>query len=327
MYWLSVLLVISLITACHGKPAPVAEESPVQPKTATVAEKPPEFPKMLREAIYFANSLEREALKLLTKDSGFQRLTLFSVLSYVVEISSGAKKSTPLGLDCGNYTVKKVGRDISILKSCSKPFAEMAHIQIINERDQEAEYAVDFTINEWSGVLGMAVTLTGSNVRCLLNVKNARLSRMNCENWSYLISESHLSATVMKAKEFRFERDAQKQFVIKGGYFKELIENKKIDITVPLEGKIKIIEKEIRVIDEFLDKKSEEKVEKEAPAISKEDYEKIIKENDKAPTTEEVSEDGSQGESQSEVKTETGEDGPESSDQSKTPSTRSRGGR
>ena len=277
-----------IITACHSKDELKLPEV-TQGPTATITipiEKPSEFSKLLRETIYFANSLEREALKLITKDSSFQKLTLFSVLSYVVETSSGAKKSTPLGLDCGQFTVRKNEKEISILKSCSKPFLELVHIHIVDESEKSAHYEFNFVINEWSSVLGMPVTLTGSNVRCQMQVKDAKLKRLNCDNWSYLISEDQLSATVVKTKEFLFEREAQKQFVIRGGYFKELIENKKFDITVPLEGKIKIIEKEIRVIDEFLDKKNEVQNEKESspekieavPEISKEDYQKIIKE-------------------------------------------------
>ncbi len=106
---------------------------------------------------------------------------------------------------------------------------------------------------------------------------------------------------MVKAKVFLLERDAPKQFVIKGGFFKELIENKKIDIEVPLEGKIKIIEKEIRVIDEFAEKKSEESLEKEssekeAPEISKEDYEKVLKENEQGKKSEAESQDGTEAE-------------------------------
>ncbi len=191
MNWFAVPAIFLLITACHKRP-PVVETSEPAALAVKKPEKQSDFSKLLRESIYFANSLEREALRLITKDTSLQRLTLFSVLSFVVETSSGAKKSTPLGLDCGTFTVKKVGQDISILKACSKPFSEMAHIQIVSEGEKSAEYAVDFTINEWAGILGLAVTLTGSNVRCQLSVKDSRLSRMNCDNWSFFISESHL---------------------------------------------------------------------------------------------------------------------------------------
>lgn len=287
---------ILFITACH-KTAPPEETAEVNEPVAVSKPvvKPEVFSRSLRESIYFANSLEREALKLITKDSSFQKQTLFSVLSFVVETSSGAKKTTPSGLDCGTFTVLRSGSEISVLKACSVKKTELAHIHIKTENDKVGDYEFNFTINEWSSVLGMAVTLTGSNVHCNMRVELGKLQKFNCENWSYLTSEEQFSSTLVKTKEFAFDRNAAKQFVIKGGFFKELIENKKIDIVVPLEGKIKIIEKEIRVIDEFAEKKKEALNEKESPKdsskeklpeISKEEYEKIIKPENPAEISE-----------------------------------------
>lgn len=222
-----------------------------------------EFSKTLREAIYFSNSLEREALRLILKDNSFQKLTLFSVLSYVVETNSGAKKSTPYGLDCGKFIVRREGRVLKIFKSCVKPLIEIADIRILEE---ERFYEIDFLIKEWAGVLGLAVALTGDDLRCQLSIKDKKLNELKCENWSYQTESDQTSSTVIKTKEFLFQREAQRQFIIKGGFFKELVENKKIDIIIPLEGKIKIFEKEIRVIDEFanrIKKESEIKNEKE----------------------------------------------------------------
>lgn len=228
------------------------------------------FSKTLRESIYFSNSLEREALKLILKDNSFQKNTLFSVLSYVVETNSGAKKTTPFGLDCGQFIVKPEGKYIRVIKACVKPFSEIATIRIVED---ESLYEVEFLIKEWASVVGLSVTLTGNNLRCSIRVKEKKLFGLNCDNWSYQASADQFSSTVVKAREFIFRRDAKKQFVIRGGFFKELVENKKIDIMVPLEGKIKIIEKELRVIDEFANKLNEEsRVQRE----KEEEYKKHI---------------------------------------------------
>lgn len=214
-----------------------------------------QFSKTLREAVYFSNSLEREALKLILKDSSFQKPTFFSVLSFIVETNSGAKKSTPFGLDCGQYSVIREQKTIKIFKTCVKPQAEVANIKILEE---DRAYEVQFLIKEWASVVGLSVTLTSDNVLCAMTVKDKKLLRLKCDNWSYQTDSDQIYSTVVRAKVFLFQRDAQKQFVIKGGFFKELVENKKIDIVVPLEGKIKIIEKEIKVIDEFVDRQKKE---------------------------------------------------------------------
>lgn len=246
------------------------------------------FSKVLRESIYFSNSLEREALKLILKDNSMQKNTLFSVLSYVVETNSGAKKTTPSGLDCGQFLVQPDGKYIRIIKACVKPHSEIASIRTVAD---ESLYEVEFLIKEWASVVGLAVTLTGDNLRCSLRVKDKKLSVLNCDNWSYQTSADQFSSTVVKAREFVFNRDAKKQFVIRGGFFKELVENKKIDIMVPLEGKIKIIEKELRVIDEFAIKINEEsRVQRE----KEEEYKKHIEAEANKKSPQEGSQDISQ---------------------------------
>ncbi|MBY0555016.1 hypothetical protein K2P97_10845 [bacterium] len=259
------LIFCIIIASCTKKSSELEQQdnkllSPVPPAIDLKAvRKPQEFSKTLREAVYFSNSLEREALKLILKDSSLQKITLFSVLSYIFETNSGVKKSTPRGLDCGKYEIQRIQKDIRIFKTCVKPSVEIVQI---HEIEADKEYQFDFLIKEWASVVGSAVALTGSDVKCIVAIKDKKLQRLNCENWSYQVSEDQMSSTVVKIKEFVFQRDAKNQFTIKGGFFKELSENKKINISVPLAGKIKIIEKEIEVIDEFAEKKTEVKNEK-----------------------------------------------------------------
>lgn len=257
-----------------------------------------DFSKSLRESIYFSGSLEREALKLIFKDSSLQKLSLFGVLSYIVEIHTGAKKTTPRGLDCGKFEVRRDASQILILKTCLKPAIEIAKIKVMAA---DSLYNVEFYIKEWANVVGLAVSLTGQDVSCQIKIKDKKLVRLNCDNWSYQIGDDMTSATVLKTKVFLFERSAAKQFVIKGGFHKELIENKKIDIVVPLEGKIKIIEKEIKVIDEFAEiikreseKRNEEKKEIKNEGVSEEGNQEVKIENGESGRQESPQEDDPQ---------------------------------
>ncbi|MEQ1724008.1 MAG: hypothetical protein ABL930_12600, partial [Pseudobdellovibrio sp.] len=144
--------------------------------TAAKPEPQPSFSKSLRESIYYSNSLEREALKLILKDASLQKLTLFSVLSYIVETDSGVKKSTPSRLDCGKYEIQRVGKTIRIFKACVKPSIEIAQIQTI---EVDKEYQFDFMIKEWAVVVGPAVALTGSDVRCTTLIKDKKLQHLS----------------------------------------------------------------------------------------------------------------------------------------------------
>lgn len=212
----------------------------------------PLYSKVLREALYFSASLEREAIKLLLKDNTIQKKSLFSVLSYIFETKSGTRKPTPLGLDCAQYDIKKEISYLSVLKTCFKPAKEIARLYI---KAEDRDYEIKFLVSEWGAVLGLSAVLTGSDIKCKIKIVEQKLNVLECENWALQVTEDQLSATIIKLDQFLFQRNALQQFVMKGGFYKELVQNKKIDIKVPLEGKIKIIERELKVIDDFIDHK------------------------------------------------------------------------
>lgn len=220
------------------------------------------FSKTLRESIHFSSSLEREALNLINKNNSAQYVSLFGVLSYIAEINSGSKRTIPSGLDCGRFEIKRQMGTMQIYKVCTKPAIEVAQIKVISD---SFLYDIVFFTREWGSVVGLTTSLTNDNIRCHLRIKEKKLSRLDCENWAYQVRESSDSSTVLKTKKFVFDREVKDQFVIQGGFLKDLVENKKINIIVPIEGKIKVIEKEIKVIDEFAEiiKKESEKNDEE----------------------------------------------------------------
>ena len=248
------VLVLFFATACHKNETDKSQNSEINSAKTEVVElskiekSKPKVSRVLRESIYFAASLEREALKLIVKNETASRKTLFSVLSYIVENYSGSRKSAPLGLDCAKHDVQLVGDVWIVSKACYKPAAEVVTIQVVREG---SEYQFKFVTSQWGSVLGLSAVLTGSDVVCKMTVVDEKLSGLSCDNWIHQVSEDQISSTVIKANEFVFNRNANKQFIIKGGFYKELVQNKKIDIEVPLRGKIKVLEKELKVIDEF----------------------------------------------------------------------------
>lgn len=247
------------------------------------------FPKELKESVYFAASLERESLRLISKNSALEPTTLFSVLSYAFEVASGTKKSAPRSIDCGRFQIEKAEEpgQLKILKICIKPYATVA---LVKSRAEDTEFEVTFKIKEWASVVGLSVTLTNSDIVCLLRLKDKKLNSMVCDNWSYFLSASDASATEVRLKTMSFYREQQQQLKLSGGFFHDLIERKKIDITVPLEGKIKLIEKEIEVKDDFADKvktsedvlnekeKGEQSQQNKQEGHQEKDYQKWIKE-------------------------------------------------
>jgi hypothetical protein len=221
-------------------------------------------PRALRAAIYFASSLERESLRLILKNEELQKTTLFGVLSYSLESKAGVRKNIPRDLDCAKIESVQKENAWVISKTCRLPFQEMA---FINELKEKKHYEVIFNIEHWSSVLGMSAAITGSKISCSIYITDdEKLDRLSCQNWAYQVSEDKLSSTVVRADQFEFNREAQQQFVFKGGFYQELVKNKNIDLSVPMQGKIKILEKELKVIDDFSAYKdgviNEEKIEK-----------------------------------------------------------------
>lgn len=207
-----------------------------------------------REAIYFAASLEKEALRIMTKNQFSDDMSLFSVLSFAVEIAAGIKKMSPPRLDCSRFKfLPKVTNAnlIEVYKICEKPDKLVAQIQIGADPNH---LTTTFFIKEWSAVVGLSVSVTGQDVVCDLQIRDKKLDELNCLNWTKNLIATDTSSEELKLKTFNFNRNQKNQFTVKGGLFKDLVERKKIEMHVPLQGRIKMIEKEIEVIDEFAEK-------------------------------------------------------------------------
>ncbi len=246
----------------------------------------PLFTKEIKESLHFAASLERESLRLISKNAGLETTTLFSVLSYAFEVTSGTKKSPPRNIDCGRFLIEKLeDKKLKVSKICQKPYTVVALIQ---SRSDDTEIEITFKIKEWASVVGLSVTLTNSDTVCLLQLKDKKLNSMVCDGWAYFLSASDASATEVRLKTMSFYRDRQPQLKLSGGFFHDLIERKKIDITVPIEGKIKLFEKEIEVKDDFADKvktsedvlNEKEKSQNNQDDHKEKDYQKWIKESE-----------------------------------------------
>lgn len=269
-----IFLSILVLTSCFKKDEVVAESKPetsaalreIGPKKDGITQAATAKPgpnqlltKEQREAIYFSASLEKEALRLMTKNQYADDMSLFSVLSFAVEIAAGIKKNAPNRLDCTRFKFTEDRKDkdlIHIHKTCQKPEVLVANIR---QTSNGNHLTVTFLIKEWASVVGLSVAVTGSDVICDLQIKNKKLSQLECLNWTKNLVSSATSSEELKLKTFIFNRDQQSQFLVKGGIFKDLVERKKIEMRVPLEGKIKLIEKEIEVIDEFAEKPPEQK--------------------------------------------------------------------
>ena len=144
--------------------------------------------------------------------------------------------------------IEKIKQKINFYKTCEKPRRLMA---VLAPTFDQKNLEVEFYTKEWAAVLGLAVALTNPEVKCQISLKESKLQELTCSHWSFLIEQNQMSSTEVRLQTWQFNRTAKDQFILKGGFFKDLIQSKKIEIHVPLAGQIKLIEKELEVKDDF----------------------------------------------------------------------------
>lgn len=134
---------------------------------------------------------------------------------------------------------------------------------------------VFFTPN-WKVILGNAAGINPERV-CQFSIKDNKVQSFNCKDtvFSPRITGLDINLYELKIKKYEFNRNQADELVIEGGQYKDLIETKKINMTVPMSGKISIIEKEIKVKDDFTDMQNKllglEKADEETKEVPKED--------------------------------------------------------
>ena len=222
-----------------------SESTPARPK-----DKMELLSKEEREAIYYAGGLEKEIIRLVLKKSELETQTLLSVLSYAVETYSGIKKNAPNGLDCTRFQLEERKKGtINVYKTCFKSPILVAEIL---KQELMSSLSVQFFIKEWASVVGLTTSITAADLKCELKIRDKKLSELNCQNWRRSMNTNE----ELRLTEFSFHKEKQSQIKVVGGIFKDPVEYRKISLIVPSVGKIKVLEKELEVRDDFAEESS-----------------------------------------------------------------------
>jgi hypothetical protein len=221
---------------------PVPDQITVQPtksKESVEQKKMKELASVLR----FSASVEREIFKIIRNNLS-PSMTQFEIISAVIDQNIGVKKKFGL-VDCKLYRIDRNLDRIQIFKQCLTPEALIASIDL---KKQQA--TVHFNTKEWAYTVGTSVALTAKNRICDIYFTDSKLKRLSCENTQLLVDQS-ADIVELKLSEFVFDQEAKNQVQVSGGFFKNLTEHRKLKLSIPFDGKIKIIEKELKVQDDF----------------------------------------------------------------------------
>lgn len=192
----------------------------------------------------FAASLEREILKTIRPGLTLP-MTQFEVLSTVLDQRVGIKKNFAR-VDCKLFKIEPQNTLYLFFKQCQNPQVRVADI----ETKTKNQITVHFYTSEWASVVGQSVALTAVDRVCVLTIEDDKLKRLSCENTNMTLDQS-MDVQELRLKEFVFDQKAEFQVQVSGGFYKNLVEHRKLNMKIPFDGKIKIIEKELKVRDDF----------------------------------------------------------------------------
>jgi len=260
LIFITTCITLVLLFSCTKKDIPVTKSDEVvtTPITTVVAPVAPQnlndeivFAKMLTGQLKFIASLEKEVLKLLL-DNTAPEVNQFEVLAYGFDKFNGAKTGFLPGFGCQKIAVRAGTKKFEIYSECTKPAKKLAEISedVVNKN----KLTVVFFTPNWKVILGNAAGINPDRV-CQFSIKDNKVQSFDCKDtvFSPRITGLDINLYELKIKKYEFNRNQANELVIEGGQYKDLIETKKINMTVPMTGKISIIEKEIKVKDDFTD--------------------------------------------------------------------------
>lgn len=209
------------------------------------------FDKILASNLKFLSSLENEVLKILLQDQR-PEVNQFEVIAFGFDKYNGVKTGVLQGFGCQKIAVRSVRKKFEVYSECTKPAKKLADIS--EDIDQKNHFSIVFLTSNWKVILGNAAGLNPERV-CSFTLKDNKVQSLNCKNTVFSPRTTGLDINLLefKIRKYVFSRNQSEELFIEGGQYKDLIENKKISLTVPMSGRISVIEKELKVKDDFLD--------------------------------------------------------------------------
>lgn len=214
----------------------------------------------------FLASLENEILKLIIPTS-LPPVNQFDVLSYAFDLQAQIKRPSLKSYECQKIKLNLSEKKIIVLSECEKPFKTLAEIDTLTEK----LFVIRFMNASWASVVGISATLQPEPRECVVKLQANQPLEMECTNTTYTLNaDSHLQDLRIKKYSYKSKKETKdsNEVAIEAAIYKDLIEIKKIKMTVPFSGQIKIIEKEIEVKDDFANYDSEAESKKEKTVTS-----------------------------------------------------------
>ena len=198
------------------------------------------------EKIRFLASIEKESLKVLNSNISFTQL---EVISFAFDRYVGIKKPN-IGLFCHQFEIKQISKmDFEIFVTCEKPVKKMAEVKLTSLVNGGANSEIHFFTREWAPIIGEFPALTAPDRNCYFSVKDNAIASISCKNTVYALPPEFLEE--LRLEQFEYQKSKDNQLSIDGGVFRDLVKRREIKMNVPMAGAIEIVERELKVRDDF----------------------------------------------------------------------------
>ncbi|XGC82339.1 hypothetical protein ACES2L_07595 [Bdellovibrio bacteriovorus] len=200
-------------------------------------------------ARYFeqADAIHREAWWVLSNERRPMGKSPFGKIQRALLSSKGVKLSNKSLFSCDRYLVK---RDIQSLTGFPQKFEIFEKCSTKTEAkriaevfaSKESDFSAIFYSENLEEVLGLGATILNKNIRCEFkgNEKHQLIS-LKCKDWAQDRSKEHM----VRLDVYDYEKEGKNLIKLRGKVYEHLSDIRKIEVDIPLEGKIKVLETEL----------------------------------------------------------------------------------
>ena len=192
------------------------------------------------DLIRFIASIEKESLKVAQSSIGS---TQWDVISFAFDKYVGIKKANA-GFFCHQFEILNSSKDhFEIFVTCEKPSKKLADLRFSDHSE------VIFYSKNWAPIIGEFPSLTAPDRSCLFSFKDTTILSLTCKNSIYAVPPEMVEE--LRLEKFEYDRAALDQVTIEGGIFRDLVKRRELKMKIPMTGAIEIVEKELKVRDDF----------------------------------------------------------------------------
>lgn len=219
--------------------SPVANKKAAQqkPVMAKVSQPIDFFSRKKMDLVKELDDIMREMIWLIRTQRPTANRTLFGKVYRALQQAKGAKLTEKSKHTCDQYTLEKVSAyQFRVYEHCQKHRAPDLLVKIDWSQNQ---INFQFSGQNYADVLGLAAALVAPVVDCIVTIDNEeKLKEFKCTGFRITRGDQ-----VARFESLGYKKDRSPMMVMKGEVLKDLLPFSDLTISVPLTGKVKILEK------------------------------------------------------------------------------------